>query len=116
MQVAAQLFTIREFTNTPAELAKAYEKVAKIGYKAVQPSGHGPIEAEELKKVLEGNGLDCCSTHTSFQRFTEELDALIADHKLWGCRYPAIGSLPRARIANQARSAATAATPPVESA
>ena len=94
MQVAAQMFTVREFTKTPADLAKAYEKVAKIGYKAVQPSGHGPIEAKELKKVLDDNGLDCCSTHTGFQRFTEELDELIADHKLWGCRYPAIGSLP----------------------
>ncbi|MHC4915740.1 MAG: sugar phosphate isomerase/epimerase family protein [Planctomycetota bacterium] len=94
MIVAAQLFTIREFTKTPADLAKAYEKVAEIGYKAVQPSGHGPIEAEELKKVLDDNGLDCCSTHDKFQRFTEELEALIEDHKLWGCRYPAIGSLP----------------------
>ena len=48
MIVAAQMFTVREFTKTPADLAKAYEKVAKIGYKAVQPSGHGPIEAKEL--------------------------------------------------------------------
>jgi len=94
MQVAAQMYTVREFTKTPADLAKAYKKVADIGYKAVQPSGHGPIEAGELKKALEDNGLNCCSTHCSFQRFTEELDKLIADHKLWGCKYPAIGSLP----------------------
>ncbi len=94
MQVAAQMFTLREFTKTPADLAKAYKKVADIGYKAVQPSGHGAIKATELKKVLDDNGLDCCSTHLSFQRFTEELDALIADHKLWDCKYPAIGSLP----------------------
>jgi sugar phosphate isomerase/epimerase len=88
------MFTLRAFTKTPAELAKAYEKVRKIGYEAVQPSGHGPIDAKELKHVLDANGLDCCSTHTGFQRFTEQLDELIADHKLWGCRYPAIGSLP----------------------
>jgi sugar phosphate isomerase/epimerase len=95
MQVAAQMFTVRKFTETPADLARAYRKVAKIGYRAVQPSAHGPIDAKELREVLDDNGLDCCSTHESFERFTEELDALIADHKLWGCRYPAIGSLPR---------------------
>jgi sugar phosphate isomerase/epimerase len=94
MQIGAQLYTIREFTKTPAELARSYEKIAKIGYKAVQPSGHGPIEASELKKVLDANGLDCCSTHDKFSRFTEELETLIADHKLWGCKYPALGALP----------------------
>jgi sugar phosphate isomerase/epimerase len=94
MQVGAQLYTIRQFTKTPSDLAKAYEKVAKIGYKTVQASGHGPIEAEELKKVLDDNGLTLASTHDKFPRFTEELDTLIEDHKLWGCKYPALGGLP----------------------
>lgn len=95
MKTAAQMFTVREFTKTPAELAKAYEKVAKIGYTAVQPSAHGPIEAAELKRVLDENGLECCSTHDGFDRFTGELDELIEDHQLWGCRYPAVGGIPR---------------------
>jgi sugar phosphate isomerase/epimerase len=94
MRVGAQLYTIRDFTKTPAELAESYKKIADIGYQVVQPSGHGPIEAQELKKVLDDNKLECCSTHDSFARFTEELDTLIADHKLWGCKYPALGALP----------------------
>ena len=93
-QIAAQMFTLREFTKTPAELAKAYAKVARIGYKAVQASGHGPIDPEELKKVLDDNDLTLCSTHDKFGRFTDELDKLIADHQLWGCKYPAIGGIP----------------------
>ena len=93
-QIAAQMYTVRELTKTPAELARSYEKVARIGYRAVQASGHGPIEPGELKKVLDDNGLTLCSTHDGFSRFTGELDRLIADHQLWGCKYPAIGGIP----------------------
>ena len=93
--LAAQMYTVREFTQKPAELAKAYAKVAKIGYKAVQASGHGPIDAGEMKKVLDDNGLTCCATHDSYKRFTDKLDELIADHQLWGCKYPGLGALPK---------------------
>ncbi|MFH1024577.1 MAG: TIM barrel protein [Planctomycetota bacterium] len=93
--IAAQLYTVRAFTKTPAEFARAIEKIRKIGYRAVQPSGHGPIDPGELKKILDDNGLVCCATHESYARFTGELDRLIEDHRRWGCAYPGIGSLPK---------------------
>jgi sugar phosphate isomerase/epimerase len=88
-RLAAQLYTVREFTKTPADFARTLEKVRRIGYRAVQLSAHGPIEAAELKRILDAAGLACCATHVGMARFTEQFDQLVADHKLWGCRYPA---------------------------
>ena len=35
-----------------------------------------------------------CSTHVGWPRFTDDLDKLIEEHKLWSCRHPAIGGMP----------------------
>ena len=48
-QIAAQLYTLRDFTKTPADIASTMKKVKEIGYDAVQCSALGPIEASELK-------------------------------------------------------------------
>ena len=62
-QVAAQLFTLRDYLKTPAEIAASLKKVRAIGYEAVQVSGMGPIDETELLEILNGEGLVCCATH-----------------------------------------------------
>lgn len=64
-QVAAQLYTLRDHLKTPSQTAKTLRQVRKIGYTAVQVAGVGPIDARELAKMLDGEGLTCCSTHDS---------------------------------------------------
>ena len=89
--LAAQMYTVREFCKTPPELAESLKKVRAIGYQAVQLSGHGPIEAKELKKLLKEAGVICCATHVGRDQFTGGLEQLIAEHKLWKCKLPGIG-------------------------
>lgn len=88
-QVAVQLYTLRDFLKTPAEIATTLRRVKELGYSAVQASGLGPIAEDELNKILEANGLVCFSTHESG---TEILDtpAVVAErlHKL-GSKYVA---------------------------
>jgi len=48
-RVAARLYTARDFTKTPAEIATTLKKVKKLGYNAVQLSTFGLIEPIELK-------------------------------------------------------------------
>ncbi len=91
--LAAQLYTVRDFCKTPPEFAETLKKVRAIGYQAVQCSGHGPIEAKELRKILKDAGLVCCATHESHQRFNEGLEQLIADHHLWRCKITGVGGL-----------------------
>jgi sugar phosphate isomerase/epimerase len=63
-----------------------------MGYNAVQLSKHGPIDSKELAAILKGEGLTCCATHVSLDRLKQEPQAVIDEHKLWGCQYTAIGS------------------------
>ncbi len=92
--VGAQLFTCREFTKTIEGVAETFEKVSKIGYTAVQVSGFGPVDPKEVARLAEDNGLTIAATHVGWNRFKEDLDTLIEEHKLWKCNHPAIGAMP----------------------
>ena len=50
-QVAAQLYTVRDFAKTPPEIATTLKKIRAIGYESVQISGLGPIAEDELVEV-----------------------------------------------------------------
>jgi sugar phosphate isomerase/epimerase len=93
-KIGAQLYTLRDFAKTPKDIATTLRKVREIGYEAVQLSGLGPIEARELKKILDGEGLIAGSTHTELGRLRNDLGAVIEEHHLWECRHIAIGGLP----------------------
>ena len=92
--IAAQMYTVRDFTNTPADIAESVRKVKAIGYDAMQVSAFGAISPAELKRIADDNGVEICATHTGFDRMRDDAQAVIDEHLLWGCNYPAIGSLP----------------------
>lgn len=93
-KIAAQLYTLREFTQTPADIAATMKNIKQIGYDVVQLSALGPIDTSELKSILDGEGLKVCATHVSYQRLLDEPQAIIEEHKLLGCKYPALGAMP----------------------
>jgi len=92
--IGAQLYTLREFTKTMPDIAGTLKRVAEIGYTTVQVSGFGPADPKEVARAAEDAGLQIVSTHTDWKRFLNELDKVIAEHKLWKCPHPAIGGLP----------------------
>jgi len=92
-QIAAQMYTLREFTKTPADIASTLKRVKKIGYDAVQMSGAGPIDSKELDKIYKDEGLVCAATHIPLDRMRDETAKVIEDHAIWGCKYTAIGGL-----------------------
>jgi len=90
-QLAVQLYTLREFTKTPADIAATLRRVKAMGYDAVQASALGPIEPAELKRLLDDNGLVCVATHVGLDRLRDQTQQVIDEHKLWDCKYTAIG-------------------------
>ncbi|WP_127581864.1 sugar phosphate isomerase/epimerase family protein [Paenibacillus koleovorans] len=92
--IAAQLYTLREFCKTPEDLAQTLKKVRAIGYEAVQVSGVGPIDPAVVKQLADENGLKIVATHVSYDRMKDDFDRLVAEHKLWDCKYIGIGSIP----------------------
>ena len=91
MRIGAQLYTAREACQTLEGFAETLARVADIGYRFVQVSGTCAYEAEWLRAQLERNGLTCVLTHIPPQRLTGELDRVIADHRVFGCRNIGLG-------------------------
>lgn len=88
-QLAAQLYTLREYLTNPADIADTLKKVRKIGYEVIQVSGMGPIAEEELLKIAQGEGLTICATHDSGAKILDETDAIIERLEKLNCKYTA---------------------------
>jgi sugar phosphate isomerase/epimerase len=52
------------------------------------------VDPKEVATLVQDNGLNVVSTHMGWDRFLNDLDAVIEEHKLWQCPHPAIGGLP----------------------
>src|SRR5512141_2828864 len=69
--IGAQLYTVRDFAKTPTDIANTCARLRKIGYEVVQVSGIAPIDAKELVKILDGEGLACVVTHKSMDELRQ---------------------------------------------
>ena len=108
-QVAAQMYTVRDFTTTAVGLAQSLAKISEIGYPAVQMSGIGAMAGEtpevspELaRRMLDDNGLKCIATHRGWDSLAEDTEREIAFHHTLGCDFAAIGGLPQSYSARGA--------------
>jgi sugar phosphate isomerase/epimerase len=100
-KLAVQMFTLREHTKTAKDFADALERVAKIGYPAVQLSAVGAmngdspeVSAQDARKLLDDKGLSCVATHRPWDRLQKQPEEEIAFHKTLGCDFVAIGGIP----------------------
>ena len=83
MNYGLQLYSVRDITGT--DLPGALKAVADLGYSFVEFAGFFGHSAEEVKKMLDDNGLTVSGTHTGWQELTaENIDATIAYHKTIG--------------------------------
>ena len=87
--LAAQLYTIREYTTSPKDIAESMKKIKAIGYDAVQISGLGPIDNKELASILDGEGLVCCASHDSGALLFDKTDEVIERLHAVKCPYTA---------------------------
>jgi len=94
MKIAAQLYTVREFTKTPSDMEKSFKKLKNIGYDAIQVSAIGPVEHKHLKDMADSAGLEICATHIGFERLKNDMEDVIKQHKIWECKYVGLGSMP----------------------
>lgn len=91
MEIAAQLYTVRKFTGTEADVLQTFRKIKSMGYDSVQISAFGFYEPERIREMLDETGLSVCATHTPFDRITGDTDKVIVEHKLFGCKYVGLG-------------------------
>ncbi len=93
--IAAQMYTVRDFTKTVEGFSDSVAKIGAIGYTAAQVSSIGPIPAADVKKICDDHGIKIVNTHIAWPRLQEDIAAVIEEHHLWQCKHVAVGSMPR---------------------
>src|ERR1041385_5874576 len=68
--IGLELYTLRDQCKT--DLPGMLAAVAKIGYKGVEFAGYHGRTAKELRKMLDGNGIVACGTHTPYESVLED--------------------------------------------
>lgn len=94
MIAGAQTYTIRAFTQSARDFRESMRRVAQIGYKTVQLSAVGAMDARLMREICDANGLQIVLTHTNPERILNDTDAVIAEHDILGCDYIGVGSMP----------------------
>ena len=88
-QIAAQLYTVRDFCRTASDLAATARKIRAAGYPAVQLSGLGPIPSDEVAKIMADEGLTICATHEPSEVILNQPEKAIENLRILGCELTA---------------------------
>jgi len=81
-----QLYSVRE--QCAKDLPGVLATVSKIGYKGVEFAGYHGRNAQELRKMLDDNGLVACGTHTGFETIqADKIDATIEFNRTIGNKF-----------------------------
>ncbi len=80
-----QLYTLRDFCQNAQDFDDILAYLSSLGVCDVQISAIGPIDAEIQKEILDKYNMKVCVTHKPFDRFINDTDALINEHKIIDC-------------------------------
>ena len=88
LPIGLQLYSVRN--EMEKDFAGTLAKVAEMGYDGVEFAGLFGKTAEEVKELLEKNGLKAVSAHVPLVEMLEDMDKVIDTYKTIGCPYIAI--------------------------
>ncbi len=90
--VGLQLWTVR--TECAKDFPGTIAKAAKMGYKGVEFAGYYNTRAQDLRKILDDNGLRCSGTHTRLDTLTgDNLAKTIEFNRIIGNKFLIVPSL-----------------------
>ena len=93
LPIAVQLYSVRQLCQK--DLPGTLAGLAKAGYQGVEFAGYYNNSAQDLRKLLDANGLKCCGTHTALSTLMgDELAKTIEFNKTIGNRNLVVPSLP----------------------
>lgn len=91
--VALQLYSVRNACKK--DLPGVLKKVAAMGYDGVEFAGYHGFSAEDIKKMLDANGLKCCGTHIRKADLSgDKLQKTIDFNKTIGNRFLIVAYMP----------------------
>jgi sugar phosphate isomerase/epimerase len=107
--VGLQLWTVR--TECAKDFPGTVAAVAKLGYAGVEFAGYYDRKAEEVRKILDDNGLMCCGSHTAIDLLSDENFAKTMEfNRTIGNKYVIVPWLDRQKLKTKAEWLAKAKT------
>jgi len=76
-KIAVQMYSVRDYCNDAHEVIDTLKKVRSIGFHAVEMFSVGPLPPHELARVLDAEGLTCCSTHEDVEELLTDPESVI---------------------------------------
>ena len=101
MKLGAQLYSVRNNVQNAQDFRTTLQTLKKMGYENVQASGIGPIAAEDLRDISLETEMPIVCTHISLDRILNDTDAVIREHKIFGCPVIGLGSMPKENRSTQ---------------
>ena len=93
LPIALELYSIRE--DCKNDLAGSLAKVAAMGYEGVEFAGYHGHSALAVRKMLDDNGLKCCSVHTGWPTVqADQIQATIDFNKTIGNKRLIVPGMP----------------------
>ena len=93
MKAGLNLYSIRNLLQTEDEFMATALKLRDMGYSYLQASGC-PYNPEAFRRISEASGLPIYLTHVPLDRIMNDTDALMEEHKVFGCKNIGLGSIP----------------------
>jgi sugar phosphate isomerase/epimerase len=84
-QIAATLFTVRDFCGSAADLSRTAGKLRGIGYQSVQLSRLDSVPPDEVVAIMAAHGLTICSTHEPSDEILAQPGKCIEKLRRLGC-------------------------------
>ncbi len=95
--IGLQLYSVRG--DAARDLPGVLKAVAEMGYEGVEFAGYYGRSAQDIRKLLDDNGLKCCGTHTGLNTlFPENFDATVEFNKTIGNKYLIVPGMPDNRL------------------
>lgn len=94
MKLGAQLYSVRDRVTTPEDLRATLIALKAQGYVNAQFSGVPQMGADVWAKISRETGMPIVCTHCDYERIVNDTDALIEEHKKFGCSVIGLGGMP----------------------
>ena len=82
-KLGVQLYTIRDYMDTPDQLRESFRRLKALGYDQAQTAGC-KVPYEEFGQIAREEGIEIVGTHDDFSLMCDDFDAAWRNHQLLG--------------------------------